>query len=764
MNSENSRIYFNEVQLRSDLSGAVQGSLLFAQAAVIPSRASMLPGDTQPRLVALRNTLVMFKPFGSEPGYTLTVRLEGQAGEHTIELSPPDKLPRPAGQVEEVLESDLTDSGQYDYVISTQAAIDSVANDRGSRELHRLLNAHATICIKVANGRWARDFYLPEYPSIPRWRKIVFHSSANFETLVHYHGSTTSVKHGQTVVLYLRNRHWGGLEDISYSTIRYGADFWSGVIPWDRVRPGLKLSITAANGVGTSPVIDVGAPTEMLLNTIDLGMLLPNREVFTAHFDKEHHRQYFQQLPCSRLIVNQYEPVHWREVMMPDGTLYKTQSSDTGDVHNGDMRQRIGKELVSLGINNANYGIHSSPGSGEDNLNKHFVAAGITAHSAIGKYANGDVIHGLSGGGSIVTLENYVGNEFSHELGHNFGIGHYPGEFNGSVHRPANAVNSAWGWDSDRNAFLPNFEKARSGKETCYEGQCQPPFHGRSFNTDTMAGGYPVYSYFNGYTLHTPYVNQLIQRYLEEKVVFDPASRTGYLKWDQGKKAMQEWGEFHEAAITELDLASMTRLVREYRLVEVSIFNSHWMPDVHIPPANAGNQSHAVYVVHEAIYNSMLHINGTEVLLSAGTMLRYQSNGVIWVRVDDVPFNVARKPVQQGTPVTTLLGYYDPERVLPSYLYPALYGAYGNVFHADRPVEILAARCYLAVHNSRGERMNFLLRSQREAAGLMNRFHVNVPTAFNATVAEIVLHRSSAALIQLSPPKGTSRHTIHGRT
>lgn len=764
MNSENSRIYFNEVQLRSDLSGAVQGSLLFAQAAVIPSRASMLPGDTQPRLVALRKTLVMFKPFGSETGYTLTVRLEGQTGEHTIKLNSPDKLPGLAGQVMDAVESDLADPGRYDYVINTQERIDTVANDPSAREFRNLFNFYDTINIKLADNQWASDFYLPGFPSIPSLRKIVFHSAAQYGSQIHYEGQTVTLNQGQTLVLFLKSRNWFGLDDIPLSKISYGAGFWSGVIPWDRVRPGLKLSITAANGVGTSPVIDVGAPTEVLLNTIDLGMLLPNREVFTAHFDKEHHRQYFQQVPCSRLIINQYEPVHWREVMMPDGTLYKTQSSDTGDVHNGDMRQRIGKELVSLGINNANYGIHSSPGSGEDNLNKHFVAAGITAHSAIGKYVNGDVVHGLSGGGSIVTLESYVGNEFSHELGHNFGIGHYPGEFNGSVHRPANAINSAWGWDSDKNVFLPNFEKARSGNQTCYEGQCQPPFHGHSFNTDTMAGGYPMYPHFNGYTLHTPYVNQLIQRYLEEKVVFDPASRTGYLKWDQGKKAMQEWAEFHEAAHTEFDLASMTRLLREYRLVEVSVFDSHWMPDVHIPPANAGNQSHAVYVVHEASNGSMLHVNGTEVLLSAGTMLRYQSNGVIWVRVDDVPFNVARKPVQQGTPVTTLLGYYDPERILPSYLYPALYGAYGNVFHADRPVEILAARCYLAVHNSRGERMNFLLRSQREAAGLMNRFHVNVPTAFNATVAEIVLHRSSAALIQLSPPKGTSRHTIHGRT
>ena len=50
-------------------------------------------------------------------------------------------------------------------------------------------------------------------------------------------------------------------------------------------------------------------------------------------------------------------------------------------------------------------------------------------------------------------------NEFAHELGHNW-AGHYPNGFNGSVHRSSEYLGSTWGWNSDYNVFLPNFQKS----------------------------------------------------------------------------------------------------------------------------------------------------------------------------------------------------------------------------------------------------------------------------------------------------------------
>jgi hypothetical protein len=135
------------------------------------------------------------------------------------------------------------------------------------------------------------------------------------------------------------------------------------------------------------------------------------------------------------MIVSQYAPLSLTEVMLPNGTLLTDFDPSKGDWHNGTMRQNIGKELISLGIDNANYGINSSAGGGEDT--HPYLVAQLTAHNSVGKYADGVVVHGGSGGGGIVTLDNSIGNEFSHEVGHNYGLGHYVGGFQGSVHRSA---------------------------------------------------------------------------------------------------------------------------------------------------------------------------------------------------------------------------------------------------------------------------------------------------------------------------------------
>jgi predicted Zn-dependent protease len=45
----------------------------------------------------------------------------------------------------------------------------------------------------------------------------------------------------------------------------------------------------------------------------------------------------------------------------------------------------------------------------------------------------------------------------SHEVGHNYGLGHYNGGFDGSVHRPADEINSSWGWDSQKKIYSKLF-------------------------------------------------------------------------------------------------------------------------------------------------------------------------------------------------------------------------------------------------------------------------------------------------------------------
>ena len=231
-------------------------------------------------------------------------------------------------------------------------------------------------------------------------------------------------------------------------------------------------------------------------------MLVSPQDEFEFQNDSKYHSEYFQQVPLSRLIVTEYEPITFDKVVLPDGTVYTDASTTEGGWHTGDMRKHIGKLLISIGINHANYGIHSTVGPLEKTP---YSCSQVTAHTSRGKYKNGIQVHGLSGGNSIVTLYRSTRNEFSHELGHNYGLGHFPNGFSGSVHRSAEHFGSSWGWDSVKNILLPNFAKTITGDFACVDGTCQEPFIGHKFGYASMAGGDPLYDSTNSYTMHTPY-------------------------------------------------------------------------------------------------------------------------------------------------------------------------------------------------------------------------------------------------------------------
>ncbi len=882
MSSADQTVFFNSQSLLNDLEGEFEGSVLLTQSTVLPSRASTIPDDIQPRMVSYRDAMVMFKPLTAsesfDDGIVLSVIGKDSGIIFSTPLKAPEQLPEPAEQIDadvaEFIEpasydyvinsqsefdkmkddfagnylssilktsssikivtsdgnflkelylpgdilsqngklitfereamysstvfyagktvvanrdvklyfknvssvwnmpSDLpyskvsiifTDPGQYDYTVSSQREINETGNDPDAVYLKSLVADYNTINIRLSDGSWTKTFYLPENDLSLNGKKIIFYSNAGYSSDVYYTGRSLSLNRGQTFVFINNNGVWAEWSDSQYAKISYGQNFWSGVIPWQYIFPGVSFQFQAGAlaGVYTSP--DIGAPGELLIHTVDIGMLTPNRQEFSFQYDDDYHRQYFQQIPASRLIINEYEPVFWQEIMMPDGTLYTDHSSDKGDGHNGDLRQRIGKELISLGINNANYGIYSSPGTGESGLNNRFAAAQLTAHNSVGNYINGRIVHGQSGGAGIVTLDSSVGNEFSHEVGHNYGIGHYPNGFDGSIHRSAENINSTWGWDSNKNVFIPNFAKTQSGDSACYDGECQPPFNGHQFGSDAMAGGAPLYSSTNAFTLYTPYCHYQIQKFLEGRIVFDKNSVTGATKWNEETKSMEEWAELYRAQPEEVDINTMTELLGKYILVEVSQWDSHYSKDIYIPQASSMNMSRGVKVVHNATYNTTIHVNGGNVIISRGSVFNYESDGSNWNLVADFSFNAVRTPQEQGVPVTTILGYFDPDNLLPSYVYSALHGAYGNVFNSDNDIEINNARCYAEVMNDKRQSLKFVLRSERADAGSMNRLHINVASSFSPTVITIYSEGSVIVTKPIQPPTRGLHFTINGR-
>lgn len=328
----------------------------------------------------------------------------------------------------------------------------------------------------------------------------------------------------------------GGREDVVYTR-----KAWTTQLPWDVMKKGLSLTFTTdtgETGVLAADEIEFAAPTEIIISSIELGMLTAAPTSTGHYFLNDPARagsDYFQTLPVAKMIVADYESVSLDEVIVANGVIYTDASTGTGATHSGDMRENVGKAQVSTGINLANFGTSSStmtqtqPGT----FNQRII------HHSAGNYANGVVGHGLSGGNGMATLFDSVGNELSHELGHSYGLGHYPGTNNAAtgddkVINASHHSESGWGYIAYRDrmrtnlagdsAFLPGgFDVGAGPFVQNYQGIY-------NYNRDAMSGGW-VSSTLSQYTHYTGYSADIIQRSMKT-VVPDLAYPSGYRDWD----------------------------------------------------------------------------------------------------------------------------------------------------------------------------------------------------------------------------------------
>ena len=732
-------LIFNATPPANDLKGTLGAQVLFAQSQIIPARPR--EGDHQPHLIGLRKCLVLVRPLNPDDVTPMQLIAHDAQGRPlgSLNLNPPKLLPKTAYFVDGAPEGtiDFTPQPGSTGKISRVDDLNKLS-DKAGAFLLVTLQRHAVVEIDTADGRWVRDIHLPDGKGLDG--KIVrARSEAGYQSTIFYSGRQAALTRGQSAQFKCVNGLWFLDGELDNNAIIYSANTWSGVLPAQWIAPGLTLQLRQGNLAGDLTGVKVGAPTQLLIHTIDVGMLTTPRGAFVFAKDPEAQREYFQTVPVSRLTVSQYAPLTLTEVMLPSGNLLKDFDESEGGWHTGIMRQSIGKELISHGIDNANYGINSTSGQGE--RSHPYVVAQLTAHNNRGKYANGIRVHGGSGGGGIITLDHSLGNEFSHEVGHNYGLGHYVDGFKGSVHRSAGEINSTWGWDADKNRLIPNFAPTRSGKETCLDKECQPPFDGRSFGLDAMAGGAPL-SGFNRFTFYTPNSAAIIQRFLENKAVFDDASPTGFSKWNPDTARMEPYthriGISREitAPVKDLGTAALAAMLAKYDVVHIALADGNWTRDIRIPAASADNKGRAITIDHTAAYSSTIFINGKQKTVSRGFKESYTSDGARWNEGPDPARSVERKPILFGVPVVTLVGYYDPEGRLPSYIYPALHGAYGYCY-ADDAASLKDTDCQLQVETLNGV-LRFRLESYRIDGRCMNKFHINIPEASQPRSVAIV--------------------------
>ena len=346
--------------------------------------------------------------------------------------------------------------------------------------------------------------------------------------------------------------------------ITYSKRSWSVQLPYYAVEPNMQLEFMAKTkdgleltGTLSGEDIEFAAPIEGAFLFIRLGMLTDNLEGIKGRYhdmitDTAHAMQeYFQTVPFAQLSAGIYEDRILKKVILDSGTIYENKSSFTGaDYYSGDMRESVAKAQVSVGIDLANKGVIDSA------LNQiHEITHDMfyfTVHHAIGRYTddNGsakDVIHGLSGGNGIGTLVDSSGNEFSHEVGHGYNMGHYPNSnesADGSIH----GYSTSWGYDAYKNRMRANVAwNSNPDSYTFYNHYITPFQDTYGWNKDSMAGGWAD-SAISRYTHNTARSTRQIQKNIEGRYFLsDSKNNNGkyyYLGWD---KSAREYKQATEA-------------------------------------------------------------------------------------------------------------------------------------------------------------------------------------------------------------------------
>jgi hypothetical protein len=312
------------------------------------------------------------------------------------------------------------------------------------------------------------------------------------------------------------------------TSITYSSKAWSTVLPWQQVKNGLSLQFVTTHDDGeqkstlAASAIDIKPASQLVLKSLRLGMLTTpdqNDGHYTLRDPISAATDYFQTIPTSRLVVASYADMTLDKVILSDGTIYdkaKDSSSQVeGGVYSGDMREAVAKAQVSTGINLADVGYSSN------NMRQSYphVIKQITNHHAWGQYINGRIAHGLSGGNGIGTLISSSGNEASHEWGHAYGLGHYPGqELTADGRWAVHHADSGWGYIAHRQRLRSNI------------ANITPPAQ-FSFHKDAMSGG-ASNSAFSKYTHHTGYSARIIQDNIASFPIADTAFPTGYKMWN----------------------------------------------------------------------------------------------------------------------------------------------------------------------------------------------------------------------------------------
>jgi hypothetical protein len=297
---------FNNNDLPSDLEGNLEASVSFAQSQIMPSKHG-IEGDVQPYLTAQRTSLLMVKPKQSDLNIAtpLSVTAIDNQGHNlgTMRLNPPSQLPKTAYAIDGAPEGELdfTPIEGASTVINSAAAIAKL-NDPSAAFLQTTLTANNLVEINTADGVWTRNIYLPNSASMTD-KVVRVTSRAGYSSNIQYSDRSTTLTRGNTLVFKYLSGQWIREGELENNKLIYANNTWSLKLPPNWIQPGMKMQFTHGDLSGELSGIKVGAPSELLIHTIDIGMLTEPRDAFYFAKDTSAQREYFQTVPVSRMTV-----------------------------------------------------------------------------------------------------------------------------------------------------------------------------------------------------------------------------------------------------------------------------------------------------------------------------------------------------------------------------------------------------------------------------------------------------------------------------
>lgn len=168
--------------------------------------------------------------------------------------------------------------------------------------------------------------------------------------------------------------------------------------------------------------------------------------------------------------------------------------------------------------------------NGEGDTNNQYYTP-IIALNADGTVA--DVGGGLGGGNAGVGDRDYSG-VFIHEQGHAFGLPHAADAYAAGTYSymGGSVAGSAWGYDQIRREFLDVLVPSTASHYAGCSADHQLDSQGRCFKQDPMQGGEGDQSPDYRFTMFSDFSVARMQKWMEERILTDASSATGYSKWD----------------------------------------------------------------------------------------------------------------------------------------------------------------------------------------------------------------------------------------